>query len=165
VPDDEQAKIAGVRDEANPGEDLIRLDHDLVGAVDPLDPRRTISERRIDVGPPQIGRFEHVRVRREHQGQHRHLLFLLIAGGTFGNRPIAVKASAVSDPCLAAVKVGLESIWAEPRRHANGWKRRILVIAARSSEGPFPIRFADLGHRAFETDGLLNSRPMFPQAV
>ena len=27
---------AGVRDEADPGEDLIRLDHDLVGAVDPL---------------------------------------------------------------------------------------------------------------------------------
>jgi len=40
---------AGVRDQADPGEDLIRLrlDHDLVGAVDPLDPRRTISERRI----------------------------------------------------------------------------------------------------------------------
>jgi hypothetical protein len=54
----------GVRDEANPGEDLIRLDHDLVGAVDPLDPWRTISERRIDAGLPQIGRFEQVRVRR-----------------------------------------------------------------------------------------------------
>jgi hypothetical protein len=36
---------AGVRDEPDPGEDLIRLDHDLVGAVDPLDPLRTISER------------------------------------------------------------------------------------------------------------------------
>jgi hypothetical protein len=48
----------GVRDQADPGEDLIRLDHDLVGAVDPLDPRRTISERRIDAGLPQIGRFE-----------------------------------------------------------------------------------------------------------
>jgi hypothetical protein len=33
---------AGIRDEADPGEDLIRLDHYLVGAVDPLDPRRTI---------------------------------------------------------------------------------------------------------------------------
>jgi hypothetical protein len=33
---------AGVRDEPDPGEDLIRLDRDLVGAVDPL---RTISER------------------------------------------------------------------------------------------------------------------------
>ena len=63
---------AGVRDQADPGEDLIRLDHDLVGAVDPLYPRRTISERRIDAGLPQIGRFEHVRVRRENQGQHRH---------------------------------------------------------------------------------------------
>jgi hypothetical protein len=36
---------AGVRDEADAGEDLIRLDDDLVGAVDPLYPRRTISER------------------------------------------------------------------------------------------------------------------------
>ncbi|MGC1885675.1 MAG: hypothetical protein WA709_06195 [Stellaceae bacterium] len=63
---------AGVRDQADPGEDLIRLDHDLIGAVDPLYPRRTISERRIDAGLPQIGRFEHVRVRRENQGQHRH---------------------------------------------------------------------------------------------
>ena len=88
---------AGVRDEADPGEDLIRLDDDLVGAVDPLDPRRTISERRIDAGLPQIGRFEHVRVGREHQGQHRHLLSHLIAGGTFGNRPIAVKMGAVGD--------------------------------------------------------------------
>jgi hypothetical protein len=50
---------AGVRDEADPGEDLIRLDHDLVPAADPLDPRRTIPEPRIDVGLPQIGRFEH----------------------------------------------------------------------------------------------------------
>ena len=41
---------AGVRDQANPGEDLIRLDHDLVGAVGPLYPRRTIAERRIDAG-------------------------------------------------------------------------------------------------------------------
>jgi hypothetical protein len=30
-----------------------RLDHDLVGAVDPLDRWRTISERRIDAGLPQ----------------------------------------------------------------------------------------------------------------
>jgi hypothetical protein len=78
-----------VRDEADPGEDLIRLDHDLVGAVDPLDPRRTISEWRIDAGLPQIGRFEHVRVRRENEGQHQHLLSDLIASSTFGNRPIA----------------------------------------------------------------------------
>jgi len=49
---------AGVRDETDPGEDLIRLDHDLVGAVDPLYQRRTISERRIDAGLSQIGRFE-----------------------------------------------------------------------------------------------------------
>ena len=51
---------AGVRDEADAGEDLIRLDHDLVGALDALDPRRTIAERRIDAGLPQIGRFEDV---------------------------------------------------------------------------------------------------------
>src|SRR5260370_34280346 len=43
---------AGVREEADPGEDLIRLDDDLVGAVDPLDPRRTISEPRIEAGLP-----------------------------------------------------------------------------------------------------------------
>jgi hypothetical protein len=70
---------------------------------------RTISERRIDAGLPQIGRFEHVRVRRENQVQHRHLLSDLIAGSTFGNRPIAVKVSAVSDPFPAAVKFGLGS--------------------------------------------------------
>ena len=56
---------AGVRDEADPGEDLVRLDHDLVGAVDPLYPRRPIAERRIDAGLPQIGRFEHVQVGQE----------------------------------------------------------------------------------------------------
>ena len=50
---------------ADPGEDLIRLDHDLVAAADALDPRRPIAERRIDAGLPQIGRFEHVRVGRE----------------------------------------------------------------------------------------------------
>ena len=88
---------AGVRDQADPGEDLIRLDHDMVAAVDPLDPRRTIAERPIDAGLPQIGRFEHVRVGRENQRQHRHLLSHLIAGSTFGNRPIAVKVSAVGD--------------------------------------------------------------------
>jgi len=65
----------------------------MVAAVDALDPRRTISECRIDAGLPQIGRFEHVRVRRENEGQHRHLLSDLIAGSTFGNRPIAVKVS------------------------------------------------------------------------
>jgi hypothetical protein len=39
---------AGVRDEADPGEDLIRLDDDMAAAVDPLDPRRTFAERRIN---------------------------------------------------------------------------------------------------------------------
>jgi len=36
---------AGVRDQADPGEDLICLDDDMVGAVDPLDPRRPICGR------------------------------------------------------------------------------------------------------------------------
>jgi hypothetical protein len=82
--------------------------------------RRTIPERRIDAGLPQIGRFEHVRVGGENQGQHWHLLSHLIARSTFGNRPIAVKMSAVGDPRPAAVKVGSGSTWAEPRCHANG---------------------------------------------
>jgi hypothetical protein len=63
---------AGIRDEADPGEDLIRLDDDVIGAVDPLYPRRPISEDPIDAGLPQIGRFEHVRVGRENQRQHWH---------------------------------------------------------------------------------------------
>src|SRR3984957_10420924 len=75
---------AGVRDEADAGEDLIRLDHDLIGAVDPLYPWCTISVRRIDSGPPQIRRFEHVGVRREDQRRHRHLLSDFIASSTFG---------------------------------------------------------------------------------
>ena len=87
---------------------LIRLDHDLVGAVDALDPWRTIAERRIDASLLQIGRFEHVRARREDQGSIGiFFLSLLIAGSTFGNRPIAVKVSASSDPFPAAIKVGL----------------------------------------------------------
>jgi hypothetical protein len=53
---------AGVRDQADPGEDLIRLDHHEIGAVDPLYPRAPLPERRIDAGLPQIRRFEYVRV-------------------------------------------------------------------------------------------------------
>jgi len=87
---------AGVRDQVDPGEDLIGFNDDVVAAVDPLDPRRPIAERRIDARLPQIGWFEHVRVGRENQGQHRHLLTHLIAGNTFGNRPVAVKLSASS---------------------------------------------------------------------
>jgi hypothetical protein len=51
---------AGVRDKADPGEDLICLDHDLISAVDPLYPRSTIPEWCIDAGLPEIRRFEHV---------------------------------------------------------------------------------------------------------
>jgi len=36
--------------------------------------------------------------------------------------------------------------------------RRNLVIAGRSVEGPFTIRFADLRYRALPTGGLLSSR-------
>jgi hypothetical protein len=119
---------AGVRDQADPGKDLIRFDHDMVAAVDPLDPRRPIAKRRIDAGLPQIGRFEHVRVGGENEGQHRHLLSDLSASSTFGNRPIAVKVSAVSDPCPAALEVGLGSTCAEPRRRANGRNRREAAV-------------------------------------
>ena len=53
---------ARVGDEADPGEDLVGLDHDLVGAVDPFDPWRAIAKRCVDAGLPQIRRFEHVGV-------------------------------------------------------------------------------------------------------
>jgi hypothetical protein len=43
-----------------PGKDLIRLDHDLIGAVDPLYPWRAVPEWRIDAGLPEIRRFENV---------------------------------------------------------------------------------------------------------
>jgi hypothetical protein len=41
----------------------VPLEINLIGAVDPLYPRRTIPEWRIDAGLPEIRRFEHVRVR------------------------------------------------------------------------------------------------------
>ena len=44
-------------------EDLIRFNHDLVGAVDPLYARRTIPEWRIDAGLPRDGA---VRTRASH---------------------------------------------------------------------------------------------------
>ena len=53
---------------------MINLDDDMIAAVDPLDPRRTTAEGLVDAGLPQIGRLEHVRIRRENQGQHRCLL-------------------------------------------------------------------------------------------
>jgi hypothetical protein len=81
-----------VRDKADPGEDLIRFDNDLVGSVDPLYARRSISEGRVDTILPQIGRFEHMRVGRKNQGQHRHLLSHPIADSTFGDRLVVVNA-------------------------------------------------------------------------
>ena len=49
--------------------------------------------------------------------------------------------------------------------HGNGRKRRNLVIAGRSGEGPFTIRFADLRYRALPTGGLLSHdlRPGRPE--
>jgi hypothetical protein len=41
----------------------VPLEINLIGAVDPLYPRRTIPEWRIDAGLPEIRRFEHVQVR------------------------------------------------------------------------------------------------------
>jgi hypothetical protein len=55
-----------------------------------------------------------LQVRRENQGQHRHLLSHPVAGRTFGNRPIAVKARAVSDPCPACRQGRLRVHLAEP---------------------------------------------------
>ena len=92
-----------------PGEDLIPLDDDVVAAVDPLDPQRPIPERFIDA---------------------------LATGASPSSLPRRRPGvSAVRDPCLAAVRVGLGSTWAEPRCHTNGWDRRNLDVGLRSSEG------------------------------
>jgi hypothetical protein len=148
---------AGVRDQADPGEDLIRLDDDVVAAVDALDPWRPIAERRIDAGLPQIGRFEDVRVGREHQGQHRHLLSHLIARSSFGNRPIAVKPAPAQaggerdkHPCPAAFKAGLGCTWAEPRCHTNGRNRRIMIAGRREALTALAV---SLSHLERDVDG------------
>src|SRR5262249_16831738 len=64
---------ACVRDEPDAGEDLVGLDHDLVGAVDALDPWRPVSEGPVDTLRPQIRRLEHVRVGRENHGRSHRL--------------------------------------------------------------------------------------------
>src|SRR5262249_37651811 len=51
------------------------------------------------------------------------------------------------------------------RASVNGRKRRNLVIAGRSGEGPFTIRFADLRYRALPAGGLLSSRLPHPIPV
>jgi hypothetical protein len=77
---------AGVRDEANPGEDLIRLDHDPISAVYPLYPLHTIPE------------CASMRVCQRSGGSNtcesdeRITGGIVIAIGTFGNQPIAVKS-------------------------------------------------------------------------
>jgi hypothetical protein len=56
-----------------------------------------------------------------------------------------------------AVTVGLASRRFN-RSRENGCFRRNLAVAARSGEGPFTIRFADLHDRAMQTSGLLSWR-------
>jgi len=60
----------GLDVQQGPGARRVRL------AVDALDARGAIAERRINAGLPQIGRFEDVGVGRENQGRHRQLLSL-----------------------------------------------------------------------------------------
>ena len=67
-----------------PESHLIRLDHDPVGAVDLLYPRRAISECRI-------------------------------VANTFGNLPITVMVSVVSNPYPAAAKAGFRVHLGQPR--------------------------------------------------
>jgi len=72
----------------------------------------------------------------------------LIAGSTFGNRPIAVNVSAVSDPRPAAVKLGLGSTRAEPRRYATAGIGATTAVRKHSGEAPESTRLrrpADLG--------------------
>src|SRR5258708_27793817 len=45
-----------------------------------------------------------------------------------------------------------------PSRASGFVLRRILAVAARSGDGPFTIRFADLHHRAMQTGGLVSWR-------
>ena len=48
---------------------------------------------------------------------------------------------------------------------ADGGSRRNLVIAGRSGERPYTIRFADLRYRALPALGLLSSRATPSQAA
>src|SRR6266446_2781282 len=54
------------------------------------------------------------------------------------------RAAALDRPCLLG------------RGAANGRFRRNLAVAARSGDGPFTIRFADLHDRAMQTSGLFD---------
>ena len=102
----------GVRDEADPGEDLIRLDNDLIGSVDPPYSRRAIPEGRVDTGLPQIGRFEHMRVGRKNQGQHRHFLSHPIGRQHFGDRPSSSRSARRWCARSAALGIRLIDLWA-----------------------------------------------------
>jgi hypothetical protein len=58
--------------------------------------------------------------------------------------------------CLATGERGVQP--GALHRSRNGWLRRNLAVAARSGDGPFTIRFADLHDRAMQTSGLLSWR-------
>jgi len=62
---------AGIRDEPDAGQDLVLFDDNLVSAVDADDPRRAVAKRGVDPLGPEVGRLEHVRIRR--QDQHRRV--------------------------------------------------------------------------------------------
>jgi hypothetical protein len=90
--------------------------------------------------PWRLSRGPHRAVRtRESQTRERRAAsaspFSPDRGEHFGNRPIAVKLSAVSDPVPAAVKLGLGSTWAEARCHANDQNRRNLAVHQAVDEG------------------------------
>jgi hypothetical protein len=51
---------------------------------------------------------------------------------------------------LRAATAALEARLAVLQRGGKVRNRRILLVAVRCREGPFPIRFADLGRRAWE---------------
>src|ERR1700730_7855653 len=64
-----------IGDESDPGDDLVVLDHQLIGAIDPLHPGRPRAERLVDASRPQIRRLEHVRIgRQDERGCHGPLL-------------------------------------------------------------------------------------------
>jgi hypothetical protein len=97
---------------------LIRFDHDLIGAVDPLHPGRAVAESRVDAHRLQIRRLEDVRVGREDQGGHHghHLVQVVSHGGrelsTRGRGPDG-GSEAEHFSALAGSRL--------PRPEAGGW--------------------------------------------
>jgi hypothetical protein len=79
-----------------------------------------------------------VRVGRQNQRQHRHLLYHPIAGNTFGNRTIAVKVSVIRARQRSRVDLGRAGC------HANGRKRSKALsnkqprrVGSRPGNSPF----------------------------